>query len=573
MDRNGVNRVAAVLAICLAGAGARALDPGLPPGGNFDLSHWKLQLPTASGSLTCSAGSVDEKTPAQLVAGFTNTYFYTGADGAMVFWAPSDGATTSGSTNPRSELREMIHPSSSASNWFAWGTHILDAQCKVLQVSTAPGSQKKVIIGQIHGYSGAALPTVKLQYNNGTLEGFIKTNAVDTNLEQKFIFLKNVGLNSNITYQIKVVNGLITITMNGVTNALNIFVADPQWQNETMYFKAGSYNQDELCPNPSNHGARVSFTVLNVFHAPSITNQPVSQTVAVGSNVTFSVGAAGNPPVRYSWLFNGAPLTGKTNATLSIPNVQLTNAGAYSVVVSDTVGTVNSVVTSSVATLTVLAPPAAPSGLTATALSETQVRLAWTDNATDETAYAVQRSTDSNSWSVLTVSLPANSTNYTDATCAPSTLYFYRVNCTNANGASSFAVTSLTTPAGIGDGIPGWWRLQYFGDGLTTNDSSCAACDPDGDGQNNLSEYQAGTDPTDSSSTLRIVSILPQGNDILLTWQTAPGKTNALQSGLSPSNYADVFIVTNTVGATTNYLDAGAMTNTPARYYRVRVVP
>ena len=72
-----------ILTFCLAGTTAWALDPGQTPGGNFDLSHWKLQLPTAGGSLTCTAGSVDEKTPAQLEAGFTNEYFYTGSDGAM----------------------------------------------------------------------------------------------------------------------------------------------------------------------------------------------------------------------------------------------------------------------------------------------------------------------------------------------------------------------------------------------------------------------------------------------------------------------------------------------------------
>lgn len=47
-----------------------------------------------------------------------------------------------------------------------------------------------------------------------------------------------------------------------------------------------------------------------------------------------------------------------------------------------------------------------------------------------------------------------------------------------------------------GDGIPVWWRQQYFGgDGTTTNAQSCATCDPDGDGLNNLQEYLAGSDP------------------------------------------------------------------------------
>jgi hypothetical protein len=53
-------------------------------------------------------------------------------------------------------------------------------------------------------------------------------------------------------------------------------------------------------------------------------------------------------------------------------------------------------------------------------------------------------------------------------------------------------------------------------------------------------------------------------------------KTNALQfanGGNYTTNFTDLFIVTNTLGTVTNYLDAGGATNTAARYYRVRLVP
>ena len=68
-------RVIAVV-ICLAGGTAWALDSGQPPGGNFDLSHWKPQLPTDGGLLTCTNLGVDEFTPAELEAGTNNAYFY-----------------------------------------------------------------------------------------------------------------------------------------------------------------------------------------------------------------------------------------------------------------------------------------------------------------------------------------------------------------------------------------------------------------------------------------------------------------------------------------------------------------
>jgi len=94
----------------------------------------------------------------------------------------------------------------------------------------------------------------------------------------------------------------------------------------------------------------------------------------------------------------------------------------------------------------------------------------------------------------------------------------------------------------------------------------------------NQQEFLAGTDPTDSASAFRISNISPEGDDLRITWMTGSGKTNALQStsgedGYSTNTFTDIFIVTNTVGSTTNYLDLGAVTSAPARYYRIRLVP
>src|SRR5271169_5895787 len=54
--------------LCLSSYPAWALDPAKPPGQNFDLSHWKLQLPTIGGVLTGTGGSVDEVQPSALAA-------------------------------------------------------------------------------------------------------------------------------------------------------------------------------------------------------------------------------------------------------------------------------------------------------------------------------------------------------------------------------------------------------------------------------------------------------------------------------------------------------------------------
>src|SRR6185503_2715159 len=175
---------------------------------------------------------------AQLLAGYTNTWFYTGADGAMVFWAPVTGGTTPNSTYPRSELREQINPPDNTINWPPSGTHIMDAQCKV----TVLPSTGKVIIGQIHSYLGEARPLLKFVYDNGVIDAQLKRSpTADTDVHYTF---SSVAFNTLITYRILYVDGLLTMTINGVTRTANVFANDPEWADQEHYFKAGSYVQD-----------------------------------------------------------------------------------------------------------------------------------------------------------------------------------------------------------------------------------------------------------------------------------------------------------------------------------------
>ena len=88
---------------------------------------------------------------------------------------------------------------------------------------------------------------------------------------------------------------------------------------------------------------------------PFVTNSPASQSVRVGSNVTFTVGGTGAATLAYQWLFNGVKRTGAIAATLTLTNVQTTNAGNFAVVITNAFGSV----TSSPAMLTVTNPPLA----------------------------------------------------------------------------------------------------------------------------------------------------------------------------------------------------------------------
>jgi hypothetical protein len=90
--------------------------------------------------------------------------------------------------------------------------------------------------------------------------------------------------------------------------------------------------------------------------APSIVVPPQSQAVNVGATAKFNVVAAGTEPLSYQWRFNGTNLDGATASSVGRSKAQLTDAGTYSVLVSNRVGTA----LSSNAVLTVTVPVCAP---------------------------------------------------------------------------------------------------------------------------------------------------------------------------------------------------------------------
>jgi tripartite motif-containing protein 71 len=91
-------------------------------------------------------------------------------------------------------------------------------------------------------------------------------------------------------------------------------------------------------------------------------------------------------------------------------------------------------------------PPAAPSNLTASGVSSTQVTLNWQDNSINERAFRVQRKLGTGTWG-LAKRVGANVTTYTDTGLASGTNYSYRVQAVNAAGSSTFSNTvQVKTP-------------------------------------------------------------------------------------------------------------------------------
>jgi hypothetical protein len=76
---------------------------------------------------------------------------------------------------------------------------------------------------------------------------------------------------------------------------------------------------------------------------PYLITQPVlSRTADTGASVSFTASAGGTAPFSYRWRVNGSPLPGATNSTYTLTNAQPTNAGTYTIVVTNLYGSVTS---------------------------------------------------------------------------------------------------------------------------------------------------------------------------------------------------------------------------------------
>ncbi len=192
---------------------------------------------------------------------------------------------------------------------------------------------------------------------------------------------------------------------------------------------AGFTNSVSVGPN----AAGINFSaVFSGLMPPGITNQPLTQTVGLGANVTFNVAATGTAPLTYQWRFNGANIAGATGNSYLKSNVQLTNAGSYSVVVSNAVGTA----ASANAVLTVNSPPlitAQPQSLTVIAGNP----AAFSVGASSSTSLTYQ-------WLFNGTNLPgANSSAHSIASAQSGNAGDYWVVVTNSYGAVTSAPANL----------------------------------------------------------------------------------------------------------------------------------
>ena len=378
----------------------------------------------------------------------------------------------------------------------------------------------------------------------------------------------NYGLGTNVTKTVVTGN----LTLGGTLN-----VADGGGFNTgtyTVFTYGGALTYNGLTvgtkPNTNftytvstNTAGQVNLIVSGSVSPPTanFTGSPISGTAPLPVNFTDS---SSGSITNWFWNFGDG---NTTNFAVTTNPSHTYNAGTYTVslTVSGAGGT-NTLTRSNYTVATNPPPPVA--NFTASPISGTEPLLVTFTDASTGTAPL------SLSWNLgdSTTTNTAGGANFTHTYAAGS--YTVTLTASNFVGASTLVSNNLINVLTALQS----WQIQYFGS--TSNPAADPNADPDGDGMSNLAEFLAGTDPTNSASSLRITGVVRTNDDVVITWTYGPGKTNALQSttgdgngNYQTNNFADIYTVTDTVGAVTNYLDPSAATNSPSLYYRIRLVP
>lgn len=116
----------------------------------------------------------------------------------------------------------------------------------------------------------------------------------------------------------------------------------PGWTNASLTLNnvqpANSGTYSVTVTNDFGFAAGTNAALVVYNSKPSITGQPVTQTNVVSSSAVFSVSARGSASLNYQWFFNNTAISGAVSSFLVVSNLQLSNAGNYSVIVSNAYG-------------------------------------------------------------------------------------------------------------------------------------------------------------------------------------------------------------------------------------------
>jgi hypothetical protein len=387
---------------------------------------------------------------------------------------------------------------------------------------------------QVNPYQSAY---VLYKWRNGSVDNF-EFEVDSTNGTQVYV-TSSVSIQTNVWYHVAAVRGsnYVQLFVNGqptsratVSFAQN-YGTEPLFigsSGQPSYWDAmfeGSLDEVSLYNRALSTNEIVAIYAAGTnglgkcFLPPTIITQPSNQTAVAGSTVTLTIGAMGSQPLNYQWYFNGTNLNGATSSSLTITNIQSSQAGNYAAVVMNLAGSV----TSSNAMLTILTPPSITLQPTnQTVVMGQSAAFVVTANGSGPLSYQ---------WYSNSVALTgASSTNLIFTNASTNYMANYYVVITNAEGSVTSSIVSLTVTA-------------------PTSDS-------DYDGRSDGQEITDGTDPFNPSSVSQVrLAYFPF--DDTNAWSGSAGQLPLIATNIVgvPSWSTNAVLIDNTNGAVLTYRD------------------
>jgi alpha-tubulin suppressor-like RCC1 family protein len=302
-------------------------------------------------------------------------------DGTLVVW----GSNSSGQATIPANLGKVLFVASGSEHILALRDASVDSAPAIITqpVNTTVTQGQPVMLSVV--VSGAPTPTAVWRKNGTNISGATDASYVVASAQTSHVGSYDVVITN---YLGSVTSNAVALTVNpptsgtvptvstppqnctanvGSTIALSVSAAGTlpltyQWKfngqsipgaisatltlSNLQLANSGGYTVTVSNGSGTVTSAAANVVVTNVPGTPVITAQPVGQSVVAGSTVTLSVVAAGDSPLAYQWRKDGGVISGANLTTLTLSEITLAHAGAYSVLVTNSVGNVLSEIAS-----------------------------------------------------------------------------------------------------------------------------------------------------------------------------------------------------------------------------------
>lgn len=226
----------------------------------FDLRPYRLGLPVDGNGRPRGEAATISNAELNGPPGYQSDYFHLQSDGALVFRAPSNGATTTpgvGSDHTRSELRELYRGAGS-SEWTNRIGGTLRADCLVHKTALRASA---TVIGQIHALDSMMMLLV-FRPKAGTVSAVV-LDAPGRSAAREIVLAEGVAKGDRLRYAIQWIGRTLSVTVNGRTGNLT---TAPEWDGVPVYFKAGAYSTAPASGNLPLDATEVWFYALQIQH-------------------------------------------------------------------------------------------------------------------------------------------------------------------------------------------------------------------------------------------------------------------------------------------------------------------